>query len=151
MLAEYDSKADYSTTARRIHIRFAGASWARGQLRNCIRDVLVASKLWISLTSLERVLGSMLAERYSKSDYSTTTLRIEILFEGGCWAQRQPCNGIMDVLVASKHRISLTSLERVLGSMLAEFYLMADDSTSGGRIQTLSAGGYWARRQLRKV
>jgi len=32
----------------------------------------MASKLRISLTSLEGVLGSMLAEFYSMADYSTT-------------------------------------------------------------------------------
>jgi len=72
MLAEFYSMADYSTTARRIHTRFAGGCWARRQLRNGIRDVLVASELRISQTSLKRVLGSMLAEFYSMADYSTT-------------------------------------------------------------------------------
>jgi len=37
-----------------------------------MRDVSVASKLRISLISLEGVLGSMLAEFYSMADYSTT-------------------------------------------------------------------------------
>jgi len=73
MLAEFHSMADYSTTASRIQIRFAGGCWARRQLRNGIRDVLVTSKLRISLTSLERILGSMLAEFYSIADYSITT------------------------------------------------------------------------------
>ena len=85
MLAEFDSMADYSTTARRIQTRFAGGCWARRQLRNGIRDFLVASELRISLTSLEGVLGSsMLAEFYSMADLSTTTKRIPILFAGGC-------------------------------------------------------------------
>jgi len=73
MLAELSSMAEYSTTASRIQIRFAGGCWARRQLRNGIRDVLVASKLRILLTSLERISGSMLAELYSIGDYSTTT------------------------------------------------------------------------------
>jgi len=42
----------------------------------------VASKLRISLTSLEGVLGSMLAEFYSMADYSTTARRIQIRFVG---------------------------------------------------------------------
>jgi len=131
MLAEFYSMADYSTPARRIPIRFAGGCWARRQLRNGIRDVLVASKLRISLTSLERILGSMLAEFYSMADYSTAAGWIQILFAGGYWVRRQLRNGIKDVSVASKLRISLTSLEGVLGSMLAEFYSMADYSTTG--------------------
>jgi len=130
MLAEFYSMAEYSTTARRIQTRFAGGCWARRQLRNGIRDVLVASELRISLTSQERVLGSMLAEIYSMADYSTTARRIQIPFAGGYWPRRQLRNGIKDVLVASKLRISPTSLEGVLGSMLAEFYSMADYSTT---------------------
>jgi len=102
----------------------------------------VESKLRISLTSLEGGLGSMLAEFYSMADYSTTARQIQIRFAGGCWARRQLRNGIRDVLVASKLRISLTSLERVLCSMLAEFYSMADYSTTARRIQILFAGGY---------
>jgi len=141
--------ADYSTTARRIQTRFAGGCWARRPLRNRRGDVLVASELRISLTSLERVLGSMLAECYSMADYSTTARRIQTSFEGGCWARRQLRNGMRDVLVASEPRISLTSLERVLGSMLAECYSMADYSTTARQIQVLFAGGHWVRRQLR--
>jgi len=72
MLAELYSMADYSTTGRRIQIPFAGSYWSRRQLRNGIKDVPLASKLRISLTSLEGVLGSMLAEFYSLPDYSTT-------------------------------------------------------------------------------
>jgi len=131
MLAEFYSMADYSTTARRIRIQFAGGCWARRQLRNGIKDVSVASKPRISLTALEGGLGSMLAEFYSMADYSTTASRIQIRFAGGCWARRPLRNGMRDVLVASKLRISLTSLERVLGSMLAEFYSIADCSTTG--------------------
>jgi len=122
--------ADYSTTAGRIQILFAGGYWARRQLRHDIKDVPVGSKLRISLTSLEGVLGSMLAELYSMADYSTTAWPIPIRFAGGCWARRQLRNGLRDVLEASKPRILLTSLERVLGSMLAEFYSMADSSTT---------------------
>jgi len=90
----------------------------------------VASKPRISLTSLEGVLGSMLAEFYSMANYSTTARRIQILFAGGYWSRRQLRNGIRDVAVASKPRISLTTLEGVLGSMLAELYSMADYSTT---------------------
>jgi len=144
MLAEFYSMADYSTTARRIQIRFAGGCWARCRLRNGIKEVSVASELRISLTSLQRVFGSMLAEFYSMADYSTTVRRIQIRFAGGCWARRQLRNGIKDVSVASKLRISLTSLEGGLGSMLAEFYTIADSSTTAGRISILFAGGCWA-------
>jgi len=104
----------------------------------------VASKPRISLTSLEGGFGSMLAEFYSMADYSTPARRIHIRFAGGCWARRQLRNGIRDVLVASKLRISLTSLERILGSMLAEFYSIADYSTTTGRIPDSFAGGCWA-------
>jgi len=108
----------------------AGGCWARRQLRNGIRDVHVAWKLRISLTSLEGVLDSMLAEFYSMAHYSTTARGIQTRFAGGCWARRQLRNGIKDVPVASKLRISLTSLEGVLGTMLAELYSMADYSTT---------------------
>jgi len=144
MLAEFYSMADYSTTARRIQILFAGGCWARRQLRNGIRDVSVASKLRISLTSLERVLGSILAEFYSMADYSTTVRRIQIRFAGGRWARCRLRNDIKDVSVALKPRISLTSLEGGLDSMLVEFYSMADYSTTARRIQILFAGGCWA-------
>jgi len=144
MLAEFYSMADYSTTVRRIQIRFAGGCWARCRLRNGIKDVSVASKLRISLTSLEGGLGSMQAEFYSIADSSTTVRRIQIRFAGGCWARCQLRNGIRDVFVASKPRILLTSLEGGLGRMLAEFYSIADSSTTAGRISILFAGGCWA-------
>jgi len=149
MLAEHYSMADYSTPARRIHIRFAGGCWARRQLRHGIRDVLVASKLRISLTSLKRILSSMLGEFYSMTDYSTTARWIQTLFAGGYWVRCQLRNGIDYVPVVSKLRISLSSVEGVLGSMLAEFYSMADYSTTARWIQFRFAGGCWARRQLR--
>jgi len=94
----------------------------------------VASKLRISLTSLEGGLGSMLADLYSMADYSTTTRRIQIRFAGGCWPRRQLRNGIDYVPVASKPRISLSSVEGVFCTMLAEFYSIADSSTTAGRI-----------------
>jgi len=118
-LAELYSIADYSTTTSRILDSFAGGSWARRQLRNGINHVPVASKPTISLSSVEGVLGSMLAEFYSMADYSTTVSRIQIRFVGGCWARRQLRNRMKDVSVVSKLRISLTSLEGGLGSMLA--------------------------------
>jgi len=101
----------------------------------------VASKPRISLPSLERVLGSILVELYSMADYSTTARRIQILFAGGYWARRQLRNGIKDVPVASKPRISLTSLEGVLGTMRAEFYSIADSSTTAGRISIVFPRG----------
>jgi len=62
----------------------------------------VASELRIWRSSVEGVLGSMLAELYSMADLSMTTERIPILLEGGCWARRQLRNGIRYVPVASK-------------------------------------------------
>ena len=97
MLAEFYSMADYSTTARQVQILVAGGYWARRQLRNGIREVLAASKSRISLTSLERVLGSMRAEFDSMADYSTTARQIQILFSGGYLARCQLRNGIEDV------------------------------------------------------
>jgi len=91
---------------------------------------------------------TLLAEFYSIADYSTTTGRIQVSFAGGCWARRQLRNGINYVPVASKPRISLSSVEGVLGSMLAEFYSMADYSTTVSQIQIWFAGGYCARHQL---
>ena len=90
----------------------------------------MASELRISLTSLERVLGSILAELYSMADYSTTARRIPVLFAGGCWSQRQLDAGICYISVALKLRISLASVEGDLCSTLAEFYLIADYSTT---------------------
>ena len=78
--------ADYSTTVRGIPIRIAGGHWARRQLHAGIRYVPVASKLRISLASVE-VRHSTLAEFYSMADSSTTTAGIPIRFEGGYWAR----------------------------------------------------------------
>ena len=64
------------------------------------------------------------------ADYARTTGWIPILFPRGYWGQRQLHAGIRDVPVASKPRISLSSVEGVLGSILAEFYSMADYSTT---------------------
>jgi len=86
----------------------------------------------------------LLAELYSIADYSTTAAEIPILFAGGCWTSRQLRNGIRDIPVASKPRISLSSVEGVLGTMQAEFYSIADSSTTAGSIAILFAGGCWA-------
>ena len=51
--AEYYSMADSSTTVIGIPIRIAGGCWARRQLHAGIRYVPVASKLRISLASME--------------------------------------------------------------------------------------------------
>ena len=85
--------ADSSTTARRISILIAGGCWARCQLQAGIRYVPVASKLRISLASVEGRQGT-LAEFYSMADSSTTVLGIPILIAGGCWARRQLRKGI---------------------------------------------------------
>ena len=50
-----NSMAHYSTTVRGIAIRIAGGYWARRQLHTGIRYVSVASKLRISLASVEVV------------------------------------------------------------------------------------------------
>jgi len=98
-LAEFYWIADYSTTTSRIPDSFAGGCWARGQLRNGINYVPVASKPRISLSSVEGVLGTLQEELYSIADSSTTAGRISILFAGGCWARRQLRNGIRYILV----------------------------------------------------
>jgi len=85
-----------------------------------------------------------LAEFYSIADYTTTTWRIPVSFAGGCWARRQLRNDINYVPVASKPRISPSSVEGVLGTMLAEFYSFADSSTATGQISILFARGCWA-------
>ena len=92
-LAEFYSMADSSTTVLGISIRIAGGCWARRQLHAGIRNVPVASKLRISLASVEG-RHSTLAEFYSMADSSTTVLGTPILIAGGCWARRQLRNGI---------------------------------------------------------
>ena len=52
-LAEFYSIADSSTTVAGIPIRIAGGCWARHQLHAGIRYVPVASKLRISLVTVE--------------------------------------------------------------------------------------------------
>jgi len=74
-LAIFYSTADYSTTAGRILMQFAGDCGARRQLSNGIRYVSVASELRNSLPSVEGVLGIKLAIFYSMADYSTTAGR----------------------------------------------------------------------------
>jgi len=100
------------------------------QLPNGIRYISVASRLKKSLSSVEGVLGIKLAIFYLMADYSTTAGRIFILFQKGCWARCQLVNNIRYVSVASKLRISLSSLEGVLGIKLAILYSMADYSTT---------------------
>jgi len=72
-LAIIYSMADYSTTAGRILIPFAGGCWALHQLSNGIRYVSVTSKPRKSLSSVERIFIVALAIFYSMADYSTTT------------------------------------------------------------------------------
>ena len=139
--------ADSSTTARRISILIAGGCWARCQLQAGIRYITVASKPRISLASVKG-RHSTLAGFYSMADSSTTFLGIPILIAGGCWARRQLHAGIRYVPVTSKLRISLASVEG-RHSTLAEFYSIADSSTTVHGIPILIVGGCWARRQLR--
>ena len=82
------------------------------------------------------------------ADYSTTAGRIRILFHGGCWARRQLHGGIRYIPVAPKPMTWLSSVEGVRVA-LAEFYSMADSSTTAGLILFLYPEGSWARRQLR--
>ena len=78
------------------------------------------------------------------ADYSTTTARISILFFGGCWAQRQLHAGRRYVTVGSKPMKSVSSVEGVSMLTLAEFYSIADSSTTAARIPILIEGGCWA-------
>ena len=50
-----NSMADSSTTVRGISNRFAGGCWARRQLHAGIRYVPIASKLRISLASVDEI------------------------------------------------------------------------------------------------
>ena len=84
-LAEFCSTADYSTTVTGIPIRIAGSYWARRQHHAGIKYVPVASKLRISLASLEGV-HLALAEFYLMAYCSTSVRGIPILIAGGCWA-----------------------------------------------------------------
>ena len=76
----------------------------------------------------------------SMADSSTTVTGIPILIAGGCWARRQLHAGMRYVPVASKLRISLASVEG-RHSSLAEFYSMADSSTTVRGILNRIAGG----------
>jgi len=147
-LAIFYSTADYSTTAGRILMLFAGGRWARRQLSNGIRYVSVASELRNSLSSVEKIFIVAMAIFYSMADYSTTAGRILLLFAGDRWARRQLSNGIRYVSVASELRNSLSSVERIFIAALAILYSTVDCSTTAGRILILFAGGRWARRQL---
>ena len=85
--------------------------------------------------------------QYSMADSSTTVRGIPIRFAGGYWARRLLHAGIRYVPVASKLRNSLASLEGAQ-VVLAEFYSMADSSTTVRGIPILIAGGCWASCQL---
>jgi len=103
--------SDKSTTAGWIPIPFPDGCWAQHQLHVGIPYVPVASKLRISLSSVEGVLASIMVELYSMADYSRTAGRIPIPFAGGCWTRCQLRNCIVYVPVASRLRISLSSVE----------------------------------------
>ena len=104
MLADFYSMADYSTTVTGIPIRFARGYWARRQLHAGIRYVSTLSIL------IELQAGDL---QNSIADSSTTVRGIPIPFAGDYWARRQLHAGIRYVPVASKLRISLSSMERV--------------------------------------
>ena len=82
------------------------------------------------------------------ADSSTTVLGIPILIPGDCWARHLLHAGIRYVPVASKLRISLASVEG-RHSTQAEFYSMAESSTTVQGIPIRITGGCWGRRQLR--
>ena len=88
---------------------------------------------------------SPLAEFYLMADCSTTGGCISILFAGGCWARLKLHKGIRYVPNTSKLGKSLSSVKGVLCITLAEFYSIADSSTTAARIPILFAGGCWAR------
>ena len=76
------------------------------------------------------------------ADYSTTTAGILILLFGGCWARRQLHASMRYVSVALKLMKLLSSVEGVRVA-LAEFYSIADSSTTAAQIPILLAGGSW--------
>ena len=90
---------------------------------------------------MEGVLGSTLAEFYSMADSSTTTGHIPILFFWrllGSWPATQRYK---------VHAYAIKTHEIVVlcrGATLAEFYSIADFSTTAGRISILFPGGCWA-------
>jgi len=92
------------------------------------------------------VLGgdTKLVEFYSIAGYSRRTFRIPGSLAGGCCARHQLRNGIDYVPVASKPRISMSSVKGVLATMLADIYSIAHSSTPDGRISILFKGGCWA-------
>jgi len=114
-LVIFYSMADYSTPAVWILNPLVGDCWARRQLSNHIRYVSVASKLRNLLSSVERIFIVLVALDifYLMADYSTTAGPILILFAGGCWARRQPPNGIRYVSVTSE-LMNLPTLLRVV-------------------------------------
>ena len=133
-----NSMADSSTTIRGIPIRFQGEYWARRQLHGGIRYVPVASKLRISLASMEGG-SSMQADFYSIADCSTTVTGIPIRFAGGYWARGQLHAGMRYVPMMS-------ILIELQGGDLQNS--MADSSTTVRGIPIRFWVGYWARRQL---
>jgi len=139
--------ADSSTTPERIPILFPGRCWARCQLHNGRRYVSMAWKLRRSLSSMEGVLESTLAEFHSMANCSTTTGHIPILLPGGCWARRQLHNSIRYVPTPSKtHEVVVFCG----GTTQAEFYSIPDSSTTTGHILILFPRGCWACHQLCK-
>ena len=89
--------------------------------------------------------GSTLAEFYSMADSSTTVRGIPIPIAGGCWAGCQLHAGVRYVPYRMKTQ-EVADLSG--GSTLAEFYLMADSSTTVTGIPILIVGGCWAGCQL---
>ena len=138
MLADFYLMTDYSTTVRGIPIRIAGGCWARRQLHASIKYVPVASKLRISLASVEGG-SSILADYYLIVDCSTTVRGIPIRFAGGYWARRQLHADIRYVPTRS------ILMELQAGDLQNS---MADSSTTITDIAIRFEGGCWARRQL---
>ena len=143
LTTQYTQPQDYPednfTTIYPIWDLYIGEYPARRQLQAGKRHNPTRSLL------MEIQVGDL---RNLMADSSITVTGIPILIEGGCWARRQLHAGIRYVPVASRLRISLASVKR-RHSTLAEFYLMADSSTTVRGIPIRIVGGCWARCQLR--
>ena len=150
--------ADYSTPTGWILNPHEGDCWARRQLSNGIRYVSVASRLRNSLSSVERIFIVLVALDifYLMADYSTTAGLILILFAGGCWARRQPPNGIRYLSVASE-LMNLPTLLRVVSPKIYELdgrYLhnrLADSGSDCWRLLGLMPATRWYKVCLCRI
>ena len=125
---EFYSMADYSTTTRRIPIRFAGRCWAQRQLQAGIRYVPTRSMLMDSLSSVEGGLysnpGGILLDGRLLHDYSTDSNSV--------------CRRLLGSTPATRRYKVRTS--RIKTQDFAVF--------CGGGLYCSTAGGGCARRKL---